>query len=124
MESHGDYEITIIDDVVHVFPTGGFNEQGICDLRERILTIAPKDKSWGLFEHPRDLAGLTPDALEEILKSYQAFIKINCQVIALEANSTWQGVIEKKLKGNLSIPFYLGDNEKELASLINQHLED
>jgi hypothetical protein len=122
MKSHGDYKIELINDVVHTFPVAGFNEEGIRELREQILLIAPVDRPWALFEHPKDLAGLTPEALEELLKSYQSFSKLNCIVVALEASPTWQYVINKMLSGNLDIPFYLSSNLGQLESLVKQHL--
>jgi hypothetical protein len=123
MNPHGDYKVELINDVVHVFPIGGFNEGGIRELREQILLIAPINRAWGLFEHPKDLAGLTPEASNELLKSYQNFCKLNCKVIAVEASSTWQGVIDKMLNGNLDIPFYLSNDLVELEDLIKPHLD-
>lgn len=122
MQPHGDYKVELINDVVHVFPLGGFNEEGIQEVREQVLLIAPKDRAWGLFEHPKDLAGLTPEALGELLKSYQYFSDFNCKVVALEVNATWQGVIEKGLKGNLDIPFSLSNDLDQLEVFIKQHL--
>jgi ligand-binding SRPBCC domain-containing protein len=101
---------------------GGFNEEGIRDLRAQILRIAPINEVWGLFEHPKDLAGLTPEASKELLKSYQSLSKLNCKVVAIEACSTWQDVIEGLLKNNLDIPFYLGDDLEQLSILLQQEL--
>ncbi|WP_019027758.1 hypothetical protein [Colwellia piezophila] len=122
MKSHGDYKIELLNDVVHIFPSGGFNEEGIREVRDKVLLIAPTIKPWGLFEHPKDLAGLTPEAAEELLKSYQMFSNRNCIVVALEVCSTWQGVIDKVINGNIDIPFYQSSNLWELEGLINQHL--
>ena len=122
MKPHGNYKVELRHDIVHVFPVGGFNEDGIRDVREQVLLIAPKNRPWGLFEHPKDLAGLTPEASEELLKSYQIFSKLNCIVIALEICSTWQGVIEKVLTNNLDIPVYLNNDLGQLDALMKQHL--
>ncbi len=123
MKPHGDCKVELINDVVHIFPIGGFNEEGIRDIRDRILSIAPIDKPWGLFEHPKDLAGVTPEAAEELLQTYLTISKFNCKVVALEVCSTWQGVLEKTLDGNLDIPYYFSNELEELNTLIQEHLD-
>lgn len=122
MKSHGNFVVELINDVVHIFPSGGFNEEGIIEIRDQVLLIAPTDKPWGVFEHPKDLAGLTPEATQELLKSYQIYSQNNCVFVALEVCSTWQGVIEKMINGNLDIPFYQDSNLSQLETLINKHL--
>jgi len=122
MKPHGDYKIELLDNVVHIYPVEGFNEEGIQELREQILLIAPIDRPWALFEHPRDMAGLTPEALVELLKSYQRFSNLNCKVVALEVSSTWQCIIEKILSDKLDIPFYLSSDLEQLEGLVKKHL--
>ena len=122
MQPHGDYKVELINDVVHVFPLGGFNEEGILKVREQILLVIPTKRPWALFEHPRELAGLTPEAADELLKTYLHISKLNCKVVAVEACSTWQGVIEKTLHGNLDIPYYLSDDLEQLEKLVKKHL--
>ena len=121
MKSHGDYKVELINDIVHIYPVGGFNAEGILDVRGSVLSIAPTDRPWGLFEHPKDLAGLTPEASDELLKSYQEFSEHNCIAVALEICSTWQGVVERKLSDNLDIPFYLSNDLEQLIGSMKQH---
>jgi len=42
MKSHGDYKVQLINNIVHVFPVGGFNGEGIKEVREQVLLLAPK----------------------------------------------------------------------------------
>lgn len=74
MKPHGQYKVTLEGSVVHVFPEGGFNEEGIQEMHEHVLLVAPKNKQWALFEHPKDLAGLTPEALKELIVSYNVLV--------------------------------------------------
>lgn len=122
MNPHGDYKIELINDVIHVFPIGGFNEEGIQEVRDAILLLAPKNRPWGLFEHPKDLAGLTPEAADELLKTYRYISEMNCKVVALEICSTWQGVLERTLHGNLDIPYYLGNDLEQLQATVEQYV--
>ena len=40
----------------------------------------------------------------------------------IEASSIWKDVIEKLLKNNLDIPFYLGNDLDQLSILLQQKL--
>lgn len=120
MGPHGNFKVELINSVVHAFPSGGFNERGVIELRKEILRIAPLDSSWILVEHPKDLAGLTPDALTELIKTYQVVSAHNCKAIALEINTTWHKIIKAHIKDSLDIPLYLSD---DLES-INDFLKD
>ncbi len=123
MKPHGDYKIEVIDNVVHVYPTGGFNEQGIKLMHEDIASIAPLNKRWALFEHPKNIAGLTPESIEELVRCYQHLSKLNCVVAALEISSAWQGVFEKSVIGKVSVPVYLNRDIAKLEQLIKQKLD-
>ena len=122
MLEHGDFEIKTIESVVHTYPVGGFNEYGIKRIRQSILNACPYDRKWALYEHPKDVAGLTPEAALEIALSYKEFCENGCVVIALEVCSTWQNVIARKLKQDLAIPLYFDSNGSNLEVLIHQHL--
>jgi len=124
MLEHGDFEIEIIGNVVHTYPVGGFNEHGIKRIRQSIMNARPYDEKWALYEHPKDVAGLTPEAALEIALSYKEFCKNDCVVIALEVCSTWQNVIAKRLKKELPIPLYFDSNGSRLEALIHRHLHE
>lgn len=70
MNPHGNYIIEVVDDIVHVFPNGRFNALGIEELHQDIVRNAPIVRPWALFEHPRDLAGLTPETIDALINSY------------------------------------------------------
>ena len=123
MDPHGEYTISVDNNIVHVYPVGGFNAQGIIDLRKSIYSAAPKHQPWILFEHPLNLAGLTPDAIESIILSYQSFSKINCLAIALEVSTTWHSVFRSEIVGHVDIPVLLGDNLADLNVQLNEILQ-
>lgn len=124
MESHGNYRIELTENIVHIYPSGGFNEQGVKQLNDKVLLIAPDENPWALMAHPDESAGLTPDAVEEIVSFLQKISKKNCVVIGMQVLPTWQGVLEKALKGNVNIPVYLDASMEKLAPLIKNSLDN
>jgi len=123
MKPHGDYKIRVSNNIVHVFPVGGFNPEGIEALHKDIVSSAPAN-SWVLFEHPCDTAGLTPEAVDAIVRSYQNLAKINCVAIALEISSTWKYLFEKNIVAQIAIPVYLDNRvdvlEKNVDRVLNR----
>jgi len=124
MIPHGEYTIEVLGNVVHVFPKGGFNAQGIEKLHEDITSLAPKNQAWVLFEHPNNAAGLTPEAVEQITRSYQRLAKQNCIAVALEISSTWQGVFETSIVNKLDIPVLLNSQPDVLEAKIKVLLQE
>jgi len=122
MQAHGDYKIELIDKVVHVYPRGGFNEEGIIAMHKEIAAIAPSNCAWALLEHPKNIAGLTPKAITEIIKGYQQLIAHNCVVIGLEISSAWQDVFEKNVIANVDLPIYLSSDVSALEKVIKEKL--
>ena len=122
MESHGTYKIELIGNIVHIYPSGGFNEQGVKQLNDKIILIAPRDTTWALLAHPDDSAGLTPEAVNEIVKFFQQLNTVNCVAVAMEVAPTWQGVLEKSFVGNVSIPVFMDSDLAKLLPLIEEKL--
>ena len=117
MWAHGNFKIELKGNVIHVYPVGGFNKEGIDEVHTEVSIVAPNNTAWILFEHPKDLAGLTPEALDALVESYLKFQEQNCSAIALEICSTWEGVVRRALKDKLYIPLFLSD---DLTYLENQ----
>lgn len=123
MESHGNYKIELISNVVHIYPSGGFNEQGVQQLNEEIVKIAPLKIAWALLAHPQDSAGLTPEAVNEIVKFFNYISTLNCVAVGIEVSSTWQGILEKSIVGNVNIPVYMNNDLLSFEHLIKQKLD-
>ncbi len=123
VKPHGNYKIELRDQIVHVYPTGGFNDIGIQLLRKSILELAPSTAPWALFEHPKNMAGLTPDAVNAIRESYKIFQENNCVAIALEISATWRDIFERDIVSHIQIPTFLGKDELELCSHLVESIE-
>ena len=122
MLEHGSFHLEVIGDVIHIYPKGGFNEYGIKKMHEKILSIAPNNRAWTLIEHPKDQAGLTPEAAEELCKNYCKLSKSGCSAIGLEINHFWARTIQKILKDKVDIPVYFHEDLQEVEKAVYKHL--
>jgi len=122
MNPHGDFKIELIDNVVHVYPSGGFNEQGVELLNEEIVSIAPQDQPWAVLEHPKNSAGLTPEALSKIAGFYQKIGELNCVALGFEISSTWKGVLEKAFIDKVDIPICMSNDLEKVELFIHEKL--
>ncbi len=122
MLEHGEFDLKLTGNVVHTFPVNGFNEFGIQRIRAAILDLAKGLEKWALFEHPKSLAGLTPEASEEISRSYEEFSDRGCVLIALEISPVWGEVIRKSLGNDFPIPVHFDTNAEQLDQLIDNRL--
>ena len=123
MKGHGDFQLKIIENIIHVYPVGDFNEIGIKELQAEIIANIPDNTPWALIEHPQNIAGLTPEAATQLVKGYQTFESLNCKAIGLEIAPSWQEVIISYCHGKLKIPIYFSVNSDELAQRVIKALE-
>lgn len=120
MRAHGDYKIEVIGQIVHVYPIGGFNVQGIQAMHCDIIKAAPRQNGWALFEHPKGEAGLTPDAVHSLIEHYQHLVDMNCCAVALEISSTWRAIFEKLVAEQLTIPILLDGDCQALSQQLTE----
>ena len=121
MEPHGYFDVERKNSVVHAYPRGGFNAQGIIALRTEVISQAPTTP-WLLFEHPKEFAGLTPDAVEALKESYLIFSSLRCCAIALEFSTTWKSLIDKEITKDVNIPIFMGKDSEELQNQLSNEL--
>lgn len=121
MLEHGEFSIEVEGQVVHVYPIGSFNEKGIAKLCKAVLAVKPEGK-WALFEHPRDVAGVTPDAAFELAASYKRMSENGCEAVAVEVIRLWHDIIHDACRGEVTIPVFVDDNVTPLRSELKQYL--
>ena len=121
MLEHGEFTIETEGRVVHVYPKGSFNKQGIAKLCEAVLSVRPAGK-WALFEHPRDVAGVTPDAASELAASYKRMSESGCGAVAVEVMKLWHDVIKMACRGVVTIPVYIDDSESPLRTELSHYI--
>lgn len=103
---HGEFTIEKTGRVIHTYPEGGFNAQGIKRVHEAILKASENEPVWILYEHPLGKAGVTPDAVDELVRSYLKFSKLGCIGIAMEVETIWGQAISNKLGDNFPLPHF------------------
>ncbi|MDF2177848.1 hypothetical protein P2G88_06255 [Aliiglaciecola sp. CAU 1673] len=119
MKEHGTFSLTLIDKTVHSYPIDSFNQYGIERYRDAVLAMAACLNQWLLFEHPRNLAALTPDGLKALGDAYRAFEKAGCEAIAVEVAVLFKTVIERELAEVVKIPLMLDDSEARLSDFLS-----
>ena len=117
---HGEMEVVSEGDVVHTYPSGGFNEAGVKKFRQEVIIKAPKDKAWILFAHPKDKTGLTPEAVLELEKSFIEYEKLGCIAIAIEVSLVYSIVIQTYAIESLRIPCMVSQDKDELLRFIQR----
>ena len=120
--AHGSYTIDIEGYLVITHPRGGFNESRIIDLRLELIEMTHDFPSWVLLGSPLDKAGLTPEAVEEIAKSYQIFFDHGCIAIALEIGFTFGKIFQQPPFSELPMPIYTGKDKGDLIDKLTSHL--
>lgn len=120
---HGNYRLLVEGRIIHNYPSGGFNSEGIKALTDAILDAAPSVGNWALFEHPKTDAGLTPDGIEAIKMMYEILIERGCVAIALEIGLTFGKVLDSQVLSTLNVPTMVGDNELAIEVFLLKTLE-
>lgn len=122
MKGHGHFTCELIGDVVHTYPVSGFNEYGIQELQEAITLLVKEKESWALFEHPREQAALTPQAMIALKNAYQTFASQGCVVIVLEIGVTYGSLIINKVLNQIPLPSMVSRDVNQLTQFVSQHL--
>ena len=123
MKGHGDFQLKVFENIIHVYPVGDFNEIGIKELQAEVITNIPDNTSWALIEHPQNIAALTPEAANQLVKGYQTFESLNCKAIGLEITQSWQEIIHSYCHNKLTIPIYYSLNSEQLTQRVIHALE-
>jgi len=119
-KAHGEMEIVLEGNIVHTYPQGAFNGEGIKKFRQKILEKAPRNKPWILFEHPMNEAEITPEALIELEKTFLACEENGCFAIVQESSLVYGIVVQIYALGLLNIPSMVSKDRDELLRFIQR----
>ena len=118
MKSHGSFTLKLEEHVVHTYACNGFNEFGVIDYRESILKLVAKEPSWILFEHVEDCAGVTPEALRELILTYNEFKKFGCIAIVVDIGSTFGSILERSVFNHVDLPTIANNEQSKLTAFL------
>jgi hypothetical protein len=120
MKSHGNFTLKLNGHVVHAYALDGFNEFGIIEYREEVLKLVSNETSWLLFEHIEETAGLTPEAIGELILTYKKFEKFGCIAIVVEIGFTFGSILEERVFNHINIPTIASKEQPELIAFIDK----
>lgn len=119
---HGITNVELEGNIVRTKPVGGFNSEGVIQYAEKVLSIAPTDQQWVLYDEVDTNAGLTPEAVDELLKQFRHFIEKNCVAIGENINPTFGGIMQRDILSKLSIPTMVAQDKNKLDAFLLHHL--
>lgn len=119
---HGHYTIEWQGDILHVHPRGNFNEYGIINLKETVLSKIAGHEKWVLFEHPVNKAGIIPEAIHELAKAYNEYQQQGCILVIMEVPSVFGAAIKAEVDKLSNIPLYFSTDPNHLAQIAQDAL--
>ena len=119
MEPHGDFRIETINQIIHTYPSSGFNEEGMDRIHKKIEAESAKLNLWGLYEHPSDDSGLTPEAVDRLLTFYKSLEQTSCQFICIDVKDVFKNHVEKIFRENSISCVYVNPTDLQLEKLQN-----
>lgn len=121
-KAHGEYTIEWQGEVLHVFPRGNFNEYGIMELKNVILSQLKNHEEWVLFERPTGKAGIIPEAIHELAKAYSEYYQHGCILVLLETPSVFGAAIKAEADKHSTIPLIYSSDAQHLAQIAQDAL--
>ena len=124
-KAHGTFTLEWHGEILHAFPRGNFNEYGVLELKSKILEQANGHDKWVLFDRPSTKAGITPDAIHELVKAYGEYQQYGCILIILEVPSMFGNAIKDEAAKHTNMPVICGTDAQALAQsaqdALNKH---
>ncbi|MBT1062120.1 hypothetical protein KJY73_00990 [Bowmanella sp. Y26] len=119
MLEHGTFTLSLKGRVLHTFPTGSFNRQGLVKYRQAVLAAVVGKSNWVLYEHAGNGTALTNDALPELIATYCQAQLAGCIGIACEVGPLFKDLINSAAKGKVHIPLLLSEHSTDLDDFIS-----
>ncbi|MDA8621020.1 hypothetical protein N9L48_00060 [Psychrosphaera sp.] len=86
-QAHGVYSLRLEGHIVYCDYAEGFNIQGVIELKQDLLAITENLSYWVLYQLPEPSAGITQDAIIEMMNSYVELQKAGCLAVAIVERS-------------------------------------
>ncbi|GAB3011275.1 hypothetical protein [Bowmanella dokdonensis] len=122
MFEHGAFKLKVEGRVLHTFPEGSFNQPGLVKYRQAVLDEVAGLSGWVLFEHPRNIAAVTNDALTELIDTYRQAQFKGCLGVACEVGAPFDSIISARLDDSIEMPVCFSQDEEQLRDFVSQLL--
>ena len=86
-QAHGVYSLRLEGNIVFCDYAEGFNIQGVIELKQELLALTSSLKYWVLYQLPESSAGITQDAIVEMMNSYVELQNTGCLAVAIVERS-------------------------------------
>lgn len=118
MFEHGEFTLEVQGPVLHTWPTGSFNKPGLVRYQRGVLAAATGLQDWVLFEHPKNVAAVTNEAMEALGETYKLLSQHGCIGIACEVGPLFKDRINQGFRPLLDIPLLASDDESQLQEFV------
>lgn len=112
--AHGSYSLSLSQNTVSCDYSDGFNLHGVRKLTRDILSLTAHLNAWVLFQRPTETAGITHDAIGEMMAGYFAFQQAGCKAVGIVENSIFVHAGSPHRPPNLTIPFMIDKDEEKI----------
>ncbi|EAR60490.1 hypothetical protein [Neptuniibacter caesariensis] len=123
-QADGEFSLVVEAKVIHTYPLGGFDEQDIAVYRDEIIQAGEGLGKWVLFEHPKKIGSLTPEALELLTQAYNEFAGRGCVAIAVEVSYLFGTILRQNAEPLVKLPMLISDDPAELKEQIDTYLSE
>lgn len=112
--AHGSYSLSLSQNTVSCDYSEGFNLHGVRELTRDILSLTAHLSEWVLFQRPTETAGITHDAIGEMMAGYLAFQQAGCKAVGIVENSIFVHAGSPHRPSNLTMPFMIDKDEEKI----------
>lgn len=104
--------------------SGAFNVTGIRAIFDDVIAIASGIEHWCWFQRPAQDAGISPKAIEEMIRRYQTLHHYGCCAIGVIYTNVLINAVTLPKDNSIKIPFKVAKNETELFTLFQQTMAE
>ncbi|APE06259.1 MULTISPECIES: hypothetical protein [Alteromonas] len=112
--AHGLYSLSLSQNTVSCDYSEGFNLHGVRELTRDVLSLTAHLNAWVLFQRPTETAGITHDAIGEMMAGYLAFQQAGCKAVGIVENSIFVHAGSPHRPSNLTMPFMIDKDEEKI----------
>lgn len=112
--AHGLYSLSLSQNTVSCDYSEGFNLHGVRELTRDVLSLTAHLNAWVLFQRPTETAGITHDAIGEMMAGYLAFQQAGCKAVGIVENSIFVHAGSPHRLSNLTMPFMIDKDEEKI----------
>jgi len=120
--AHGNYSLSLQRQTVYCDYADGFNLSGVRKLTLDILSLTTSLNEWVLFQRPTESAGVTHDAIGEMMAGYLAFQEAGCKAVGIVENSIFVHAGSPHRPSSLTMPFMIDKDEAKVQHWLSRRL--